>query len=116
MAVGSGGDTRLHELAETLKRIFYSMEEGNDEQAEKERERKKRRDGGDLLRGSGSSGNSGDGTSTRRMRDDINSNEQMAKENRRMLVRIDERTAWIARLIVGVFMAIIGGIYLSGGF
>lgn len=70
-----------------------------------------------LIRGSDSSGEqSMEGSPSReRLRSDVDSNSKLAKENRRMLVRIDERTAWIARLLVGTFMAILGAVYLSGG-
>lgn len=104
------------EVVDTLRKVFYpaSREKGDILQESLE---KKSENEGELVRGGSSSSETiMDKTSaTGRMREDIDSNTQLAVENRKMLVRIDERTAWIARLLVGTFMAILGAVYLTGG-
>jgi len=120
MSSSVGKSSKLGHLAEIVKLIFYPISREDREGEEGGLHLQRMSDGNreDFLRGSGGGGKS-DGTLEQqqvgRMRDDIDSNTQLAKENRRMLVRIDERTAWIARLLVGVFMAILGAVYLSGG-
>lgn len=114
MSSRTNSRNRLSRFSSTFKHIFFPMSEDEREDSNHVGTGKSLQAGdgkmgdsdedGDFLRGS-----------KERMRDDIDSNTQLSKENRRMLVRIDERTAWIARLLVGVFMALIGAVYLSGG-
>lgn len=120
MSSSVSGSGKLNYLTEIFRLIFYptSKEEREGSNEKVKVERMGNGEGTDFIRGGAGSSQSGGGISKEqrnRMRDDIDSNTQLAKENRRMLVRIDERTAWIARLLVGVFMAILGAVYLSGG-
>ena len=104
----------LSRFSSTCKHIFFPMSEGEREQEEKEEVGTFMRGGDDNMGHSDSDGTPPE-VKRGRMREDIDNNSKLSKENRRMLVRIGERTAWIARLLVGVFMAIMGAVYLSGG-
>jgi len=48
-----------------------------------------------------------DDTEHRRMRDRISENESRSTENRRRVIRIDERTAFIARIVFALFVTFI---------
>jgi len=51
-----------------------------------------------------------DDTENRRMRNRISDNESRSTENRRRIIRIDERTAFIARIVFALFITFLGSV------
>lgn len=49
-------------------------------------------------------------TEHRRMKDRISDNESRSTENRRRIIRIDERTAFIARIVFALFITMLSSI------